>query len=103
VGRTQSGNLLINNGKITAYNVNIGRLYNGQIFNSTVTVSGPDAELNALNDQFVLHGSMDLGSARYGSKMARWPARKRLWWAPPGAMTATLSPLAQTPASPATI
>jgi hypothetical protein len=41
VGRTQSGNLLINNGKITAYNVNIGRLYNGQIFNSTVTVSGP--------------------------------------------------------------
>jgi hypothetical protein len=61
VGRTQSGNLLINNGKITAYNVNIGRLYNGQIFNSTVTVSGPDAELNALNDQFVLHGSMDLG------------------------------------------
>jgi hypothetical protein len=32
VGRTQSGNLLIDNGKITAYNVNIGRLYNGQIF-----------------------------------------------------------------------
>lgn len=61
VGRTQSSNVLIDNGKITAYNVNIGRLYNGQIFESTVTVSGPDAELNALNDQFVLHGSMDLG------------------------------------------
>lgn len=61
VGRTQAGNVLIDNGKITAYNVNIGRLYNGQIFESTVTVSGPDAELNALNDQYVLHGSMDLG------------------------------------------
>lgn len=61
VGRTQSSNVLIDNGKITAYNVNIGRLYNGQIFESTVTVSGPDAELNALNDRFVLHGSLDLG------------------------------------------
>ena len=61
VGRTESSNLLIDNGKITAYNVNIGRLYNGQIFESTVTVSGPDAELNALNDQYVLHGSLDLG------------------------------------------
>lgn len=61
VGRTESSNLLIDNGKITAYNINIGRLYNGQIFESTVTVSGPDAELNALNDQFVLHGSLDLG------------------------------------------
>lgn len=61
VGRTQAGNVLIDNGKITAYNVNIGRLYNGQIFESTVTVSGPNAELNALNDQYVLHGSMDLG------------------------------------------
>jgi hypothetical protein len=40
VGRTQSSNLLIDNGKITAYNINIGRLYNGQIFESTVTVSG---------------------------------------------------------------
>ena len=61
VGRTQSSNLLIDNGKITAYNINIGRLYNGQIFESTVTVSRPDAELNALYDQFVLHGSLDLG------------------------------------------
>ncbi|HAT2608484.1 TPA: autotransporter domain-containing protein [Kluyvera intermedia] len=61
VGRTQGSNLLIDNGKITAYNINIGRLYNGQIFESTVTVSGPDAELNALYDQFVLHGSLDLG------------------------------------------
>lgn len=61
VGRTESSNLLIDNGKITAYNVNIGRLYNGQIYESTVTVSGPDAELNALNDQYVLHGSLDLG------------------------------------------
>lgn len=61
VGRTQSSNLLIDNGKITAYNINIGRIFNGQIFESTVTVSGPDAELNALNDQAVLHGSLDLG------------------------------------------
>ncbi|MDU6683699.1 MAG: autotransporter domain-containing protein [Enterobacteriaceae bacterium] len=61
VGRTQGSNLLIDNGKITAYNINIGRLYNGQIFESTVTVSGPDAELNALYDQSVLHGSLDLG------------------------------------------
>lgn len=31
VGRNQSGNLLIENGKISAYNINIGRMFNGQI------------------------------------------------------------------------
>ncbi|WP_312947950.1 autotransporter domain-containing protein [Superficieibacter sp.] len=61
VGRNQSGNLLIDNGKITAWNVNIGRLYNGKIYESNVTVSGPNAELNALNDQYILHGGLNLG------------------------------------------
>lgn len=61
VGRNQRGNLLIDNGKITAYNINIGRLYNGQIYDSVVTVRGPDAELNAVNDQYVLRGGLNLG------------------------------------------
>lgn len=61
VGRNQSGNLLIENGKISAYNINIGRLFNGQIHDSVVTVRGPNAELNAVNDQFVLRGGLNLG------------------------------------------
>ncbi|CAI1890833.1 MULTISPECIES: autotransporter domain-containing protein [Serratia] len=61
VGRNQSGNLLIENGKISAYNINIGRLFNGQIHESVVTVRGPNAELNAVNDQFVLRGGLNLG------------------------------------------
>ncbi|MEQ9745231.1 autotransporter outer membrane beta-barrel domain-containing protein [Pectobacterium actinidiae] len=63
VGRNQSGNLLIDNGKITAYNISIGQLFNGQIHGSTVTVKGPNAELNAVNDQFVLRGDLNLGLA----------------------------------------
>ncbi|WP_308380161.1 autotransporter outer membrane beta-barrel domain-containing protein [Serratia marcescens] len=61
VGRNQSGNLLIENGKISAYNINIGRMFNGQIHDSLVTVRGPNAELNAVNDQFVLRGGLNLG------------------------------------------
>lgn len=61
VGRNQSGNLLIENGKISAYNINIGRMFNGQIHDSVVTVRGPNAELNAVNDQFVLRGGLNLG------------------------------------------
>nr|WP_232094251.1 autotransporter domain-containing protein [Serratia surfactantfaciens] len=61
VGRNQSGNLLIDNGKISAYNINIGRMFNGQIHDSLVTVRGPNAELNAVNDQFVLRGGLNLG------------------------------------------
>ncbi|HDR2548830.1 autotransporter outer membrane beta-barrel domain-containing protein [Enterobacter ludwigii] len=61
VGRNQRGNLLIDNGKITAYNINIGRLFNGQIYESVVTVRGPNAELNAVNDQYVLRGGLNLG------------------------------------------
>ncbi|HGM6887532.1 TPA: autotransporter domain-containing protein [Serratia marcescens] len=61
VGRNQSGNLLIENGKISAYNINIGRMLNGQIHESVVTVRGPNAELNAVNDQFVLRGGLNLG------------------------------------------
>ncbi|BEN50896.1 hypothetical protein SMKC057_30080 [Serratia marcescens] len=61
VGRNQSGNLLIDNGKISAYNINIGRMFNGQIHESLVTVRGPNAELNAVNDQFVLRGGLNLG------------------------------------------
>ncbi|HHA1389429.1 TPA: autotransporter domain-containing protein [Enterobacter ludwigii] len=61
VGRNQRGNLLIDNGKITAYNINIGRLFNGQIYESAVTVRGPNAELNAVNDQYVLRGGLNLG------------------------------------------
>lgn len=61
VGRNQSGNLLIENGKIGAYNINIGRMFNGQIHDSVVTVRGPNAELNAVNDQFVLRGGLNLG------------------------------------------
>jgi outer membrane autotransporter protein len=61
VGRNQSGNLLIENGKIGAYNINIGRMFNGQIHESVVTVRGPNAELNAVNDQFVLRGGLNLG------------------------------------------
>ncbi len=61
VGRNQSGNLLIENGKISAYNINIGRMFNGQIHDSVVTVRGPNAELNAVNDQFVLRGGLSLG------------------------------------------
>lgn len=61
VGRNQSGNLLIENGKISAYNINIGRMFNGQIHDSLVTVRGPNAELNAVNDQFVMRGGLNLG------------------------------------------
>lgn len=61
VGRNQSGNLLSENGKISAYNINIGRMFNGQIHDSVVTVRGPNAELNAVNDQFVLRGGLNLG------------------------------------------
>ncbi|RTY41101.1 autotransporter domain-containing protein [Enterobacter hormaechei subsp. steigerwaltii] len=61
VGRNQRGNLLIDNGKITAYNINIGRLFDGQIYESVVTVRGPDAELNAVNDRYVLRGDLNLG------------------------------------------
>ncbi|BEN65174.1 hypothetical protein SMKC072_29960 [Serratia marcescens] len=61
VGRNQSGNLLLENGKISAYNINIGRMFNGQIHDSLVTVRGPNAELNAVNDQFVLRGGLNLG------------------------------------------
>ncbi|WP_164105156.1 autotransporter outer membrane beta-barrel domain-containing protein [Serratia marcescens] len=61
VGRNQSGNLLLDNGKISAYNINIGRMFNGQIHESLVTVRGPNAELNAVNDQFVLRGGLNLG------------------------------------------
>ncbi|QJU41318.1 autotransporter outer membrane beta-barrel domain-containing protein [Serratia marcescens] len=61
VGRNQSGNLLIENGKISAYNINIGRMFNGQIHDSLVTVRGPNAELNAVNDQYVLRGGLNLG------------------------------------------
>ncbi|MBH2941373.1 autotransporter domain-containing protein [Serratia marcescens] len=61
VGRNQSGNLLIENGKISAYNINIGRMFNGQIHDSLGTVRGPNAELNAVNDQFVLRGGLNLG------------------------------------------
>ncbi|MGP2868320.1 autotransporter outer membrane beta-barrel domain-containing protein [Serratia nevei] len=61
VGRNQSGNLLIENGKISAYNINIGRMFNGQIHDSLVTVRGPNAELSAVNDQFVLRGGLNLG------------------------------------------
>nr|WP_194243135.1 autotransporter outer membrane beta-barrel domain-containing protein [Serratia marcescens] len=61
VGRNQSGNLLIENGKISAYNINIGRMFNGQIHDSLITVRGPNAELNAVNDQFVLRGGLNLG------------------------------------------
>lgn len=61
VGRNQSGNLLIENGKISAYNINIGRMFNGQIHESVVTVRGPNAELNVVNDQFVLRGGLNLG------------------------------------------
>lgn len=61
VGRNQRGNLLIDNGKITAYNINIGRLSNGQIYESLVTVRGPNAELNAVNDQYILRGDLNLG------------------------------------------
>ena len=61
VGRNQRGNLLIDNGKITAYNINIGRLFDGKIYESVVTVRGPDAELNAVNDRYVLRGDLNLG------------------------------------------
>ena len=61
VGRNQRGNLLIDNGKITAYNINIGRLFDGQIYESVVTVRGPNAELNAVNDRYVLRGDLNLG------------------------------------------
>ncbi|ELY2040231.1 autotransporter domain-containing protein [Enterobacter ludwigii] len=61
VGHNQRGNLLIDNGKITAYNINIGRLFNGQIYESVVTVRGPNAELNAVNDQYILRGGLNLG------------------------------------------
>ncbi|AJZ88039.1 transporter [Klebsiella michiganensis] len=61
VGRNQNGNLLIDNGKISAYNINIGRMFNGQIHDSLVTVRGPNAELTAVIDQSVLRGGLNLG------------------------------------------
>ena len=61
VGRNQSGNLLIDNGKINAYNINIGTRSDGKIYESVVTVRGPDAVLSAINDQSVLRGSLNLG------------------------------------------
>lgn len=61
VGRNQSGNLLIDNGKINAYNINIGTRSDGKIYESVVTVRGPDAVLSAVNDQSVLRGSLNLG------------------------------------------
>ncbi|CAI1689279.1 Extracellular serine protease precursor [Serratia grimesii] len=61
VGRNQSGNLLIDNGKINAYNINIGTRSDGKIYESLVTVRGPDAVLSAINDQSVLRGSLNLG------------------------------------------
>ncbi|AIM23169.1 extracellular serine protease [Serratia sp. SCBI] len=36
-------------------------MFNGQIHDSVVTVRGPNAELNAVNDQFVLRGGLNLG------------------------------------------
>ncbi|MBP1132521.1 outer membrane autotransporter protein [Serratia sp. PL17] len=61
VGRNQSANLLIDNGKINAYNINIGTRSDGKIYDSVVTVRGPDAVLSAVNDQSVLRGSLNLG------------------------------------------
>ncbi|MFK3843242.1 autotransporter domain-containing protein [Serratia sp. NPDC087055] len=61
VGRNRMGNLKIDNGQLTAYNIHIGRMFNGQIYNSTVTVRGPRAELNVVNDQSVLRGNLNLG------------------------------------------
>ncbi|RZV02858.1 UNVERIFIED_ORG: outer membrane autotransporter protein [Serratia quinivorans] len=61
VGRNQSGNLLIDNGKINAYNINIGTRSDGKIYESVATVRGPDAVLSAINDQSVLRGSLNLG------------------------------------------
>lgn len=61
VGRNQSGNLTLDNGKISGYNINIGRLANGQIYESTVTVRGPNAELIAVNDGSILRGDLNLG------------------------------------------
>lgn len=61
VGRNQGGNLLIDNGEVNAYNINIGTRANGQIYESSVTVKGPNAVLNAINDQSVMHGNINLG------------------------------------------
>jgi hypothetical protein len=62
-----------------------------------VTVSGPDAELNALNDQFVLHGSMDLGLGTLRVENGALASAKEIVVGTTRAMTATLSPLARTP------
>ncbi|HEJ9097496.1 TPA: autotransporter domain-containing protein, partial [Serratia odorifera] len=61
VGRNQSANLLIDNGEVNAYNINIGSRHDGQIYQSQVTVRGPNAVLSAINDQYILRGSLDLG------------------------------------------
>ncbi|KFB89643.1 transporter [Serratia grimesii] len=61
VGRNQSGNLLIDNGQVGGYNINIGTRSDGKIYESLVTVRGPDAVLSAVNDQNVLRGSLNLG------------------------------------------
>lgn len=61
VGRNQGGNLLIDNGEVNAYNINIGTRANGQIYESSVTVKGPNAVLNAINDQSVMNGNINLG------------------------------------------
>ncbi len=61
VGRNQSGNLLIDNGEVNAYNINIGTRSDGKIYESLVTVRGPNAVLSAINDQYVLRGSLNLG------------------------------------------
>ncbi|MGQ8776139.1 autotransporter outer membrane beta-barrel domain-containing protein [Serratia sp. NA_112.1] len=61
VGRNQSGNLLIDNGQVGGYNINIGTRSDGKIYESLVTVRGPNAVLSAINDQNVLRGSLNLG------------------------------------------
>lgn len=89
VGRNQRGNLLIDNGKITAYNINIGRLFDGKIYESVVTVRGPDAELNAVNDRYVLRGDLNLGLGTLRVEEGRAGERKGSLSAPPAATTAT--------------
>ncbi|WP_426505822.1 autotransporter outer membrane beta-barrel domain-containing protein [Serratia proteamaculans] len=61
VGRNQSGNLLIDNGQVGGFNINIGTRSDGKIYESLVTVRGPNAVLSAVNDQNVLLGSLNLG------------------------------------------
>ncbi|CAI2125078.1 autotransporter outer membrane beta-barrel domain-containing protein [Serratia ficaria] len=61
VGRNQSGDLLIDNGEVNGYNINIGTRHDGLIYESLVTVRGPNAVLSAVNDQYVLRGGLNLG------------------------------------------